>query len=57
MDESKTKKCNLKCITCEHYSKETDFCKEKCIENCKKQTNTDFSKCDSYLVNEKLVLF
>ena len=50
-------KCNFKCSTCENYSKETDFCKEKEIENCSKQVHTDFAQCESYLVSQKLVMF
>lgn len=51
------KKCSVKCNTCEYYEKETDFCKEKEIENCTKQPNTDFSQCENYLVSGKLVMF
>lgn len=54
---NKIKKCSIKCCTCEHYDKHLDFCKQKEIEYCTKQANTDFSKCDSYLINEKLVMF
>lgn len=57
MREKKKKKCDFKCSTCEHYCKTTDFCKEKQIEECSKQINTDFSKCESYLINEKLIMF
>ena len=58
MSRDKTEKCNrIKCITCENYNREADFCKERCIENCTKQVNTDFSKCTDYLVNGKLVMF
>ena len=57
MNKCKNKKCNLKCCTCENYDKTRDFCKEKEIEDCSKQVNTDFSQCESYLVNEKLVMF
>lgn len=57
MSENKKKKCTFKCSTCEHYCKETDFCKEKEIKECSKQIHTDFSTCDSYLVHEKLVMF
>lgn len=57
MSENKKKKCTFKCSTCEHYCKETDFCKEKEIKECSKQIYTDFSTCDSYLVHEKLVMF
>ena len=51
------KKHNIKCCTCENYEKETDFCKEKGIEDCSKQINTDFSQCDSFLIREDLVMF
>lgn len=57
MSESKKKKCNFKCSTCEHYEKSKDFCKEKAIENCSKQVNTDFSQCDSFLIRENLIMF
>ncbi len=59
MNDEKTKKkrkCSLKCNTCEHYDKQTDFCTEKEIENCSK-VNTDFSQCDSFLIHESLVMF
>lgn len=57
MSKCKNKKCNLKCCTCEHYDKKSDFCKEKEIDNCSKQVNTDFSQCNDYLVKESLVMF
>ena len=57
MSECKEKKCKLKCKTCEHYSRETDFCEEKGIENCSKQVHTDFSTCDEFLIKEKLIMF
>ena len=57
MSKNKEKKCNVKCNTCEHYDKPSDFCKEKEIENCTKQVNTDFSQCADYLISEKLVMF
>ena len=57
MSKYKEKKCNIKCNTCEYYEKETDFCKEKELENVSKQVNTDFSQCEDYLVSEKLVMF
>lgn len=57
MSKNKEKKCNFKCSTCEHYSKSKDFCKEKEIEECSKKTNTDFSQCESYLINHKLIMF
>ena len=57
MSEKKAKKCNLKCKTCEHYDRTVDFCKEKEIEDCSKQVNTDFSQCNDYIISEKLVMF
>ena len=57
MGKCKDRKCNLKCCTCEHYDKQVDFCKEKEIEDCSKQVNTDFSQCENYLVKESLVMF
>lgn len=57
MNKCKGKKCSLKCCTCENYDKETDFCKEKEIEDVSKQVSTDFAQCDSYLVRESLVMF
>lgn len=50
-------KCNIKCITCEYYDKLSDYCKSKNIESCTKRPNTDFSQCESYLVNVKFVMF
>lgn len=52
-----SKKCNIKCCTCEFYEKETDYCREREVENCTKQPNTDFSQCENYLVGEKFVMF
>lgn len=57
MSETKKKKCSLKCSTCQNYDKQSDFCKEKEIEECSKKALTEFSNCDSYLMNEKLVFF
>ena len=51
------KKCNFKCCTCEHYDKQSDFCKEKEITDCSKQVNTNFSQCEDYLVKENLIYF
>ena len=50
-------KCNFKCNTCHYYSKENDSCEEKGFENISEYVNTDFSQCDSYLVNSKLIMF
>lgn len=58
MNENVKKKCkNIKCRTCEYYDRENDFCKEKEIENCSKQTKTDFAQCESYLVDGRIVMF
>lgn len=59
MSKKKTKpvKNNIKCTTCEFYEKETDFCREKEIENCTKQPNTDFSQCNDFIIKESLVMF
>jgi hypothetical protein len=56
-EKHKSRKCNIKCATCEYYSKDTDFCKAREIENCSMQVNTDFAQCSSYLVDSKLVMF
>lgn len=43
---------NLKCLKCEYFEKETGICKKG--KDCSK---TNFSKCDEFLVNSKLVMF
>lgn len=53
----KNNKCKIKCRTCQFYDYEEDYCMEKDIENCTRQTNINFSKCDGYLVKESLVMF
>lgn len=53
----KSKKCSVKCLKCQFYDKDKDFCTEKSIENCTKQANTDFAQCSDYLVKESLVMF
>ena len=50
-------KCKIKCRTCQFYIPEDDYCMEKDIEYCTKQTNINFSKCDEYLVRDNLVMF
>lgn len=55
--EKKSKKCTIKCVTCEYYSKDTDFCEAREIENCSMQVNTDFAQCGDYLTDSKLVMF
>lgn len=50
-------KCKLKCRNCQFYDREDDYCTERDIESCTKQTNVNFSKCDSYLNKDSLVMF
>lgn len=58
MDKEKSKKCDgLKCNTCHFYEKSMDFCKEKEIKDCSKKVLTEFSNCESYLVDAKYVMF
>lgn len=47
----------IKCRQCEFYNCDDDYCMERDIENCSRQTNINFSKCDSFLVKEKFVMF
>lgn len=54
---NKKGKCKLKCRTCQFYIPEDDYCTEKDIEYCTKQTNINFSKCDNYLIKDSLVMF
>ena len=53
----KNDKCKIKCRTCQFYIAEDDYCTEKDIECCTKQTNINFSKCDSFLIRENIVMF
>lgn len=54
-EQEQTKKCNRKCVMCQHRDKKINFCKEK-NKDCT-STDTDFSKCDSYLVADRLSMF
>lgn len=56
-NKEKKKKCNLKCKTCEHYNRISDYCREKGIKHCSEQVQTDFSTCDSFLIRENLIMF
>jgi len=49
------KKCNRKCVMYQYRDKQINFCKEKI--KIVPPTDTDFSKCDSYLVDDKLSMF
>ena len=53
----KSKKCKIKCNQCEFYDAPLDYCSEKDIEDCSKQTHTNFSQCDSFLIREDLAFF
>ena len=53
----KGNKCKIKCRNCEFYDDEYDYCMERDIENCTRQTNVNFSKCESFLIKDKLVMF
>jgi hypothetical protein len=53
----KNKKCKIKCMRCEFYDPLIDYCNEKDIEDCSKQSNANFSSCDSFLIREDLVMF
>ena len=50
-------KRKMKCSTCHFYNHDDDYCMERDIENCSIQNNVNFSKCDSYLVKDKLLYF
>ena len=50
-------KCKIKCRTCQFYDCEGDYCTERDIDCCTKQTNINFSKCDDYIIKETLVMF
>lgn len=53
----KTKKCKIKCGTCEFYDAPFDYCAQKEIENCTMQSHINFSSCEDYLIREDLVMF
>lgn len=55
--KKKDGKCKIKCKNCQFYDREDDYCTEKDVEYCTKQTNVDFSKCDSFLIKDSLVMF
>lgn len=56
-NKDKKKKCAIKCATCEHYNRISDYCREKDIKHCKQQVHTDFSTCESFLIRENLIHF
>lgn len=53
----RSKKCRIKCGTCEFYDAPLDYCSERDIENCTKQSHINFSSCDDFLIREDLVMF
>lgn len=53
----KNKKCKIKCSQCEFYDVPLDYCSQKEIKECSKQTHINFSQCDSFLIREDLVMF
>lgn len=55
--QSKKNKCKIKCRTCQFYISEDDYCTEREIEYCTKQTQVNFSKCKDYLIRENLVMY
>lgn len=54
---NKRNKCKIKCKTCQFYIAEDDYCSEREIDNCTKQTNVNFSQCEDFLTRENLVMF
>ena len=50
-------KRKIKCQQCQYYSYDDDYCTERDIENCSRQNNINFSKCNSFLIKDKLVMF
>ena len=47
----------IKCRQCQFYDYETDYCMERDIENCSRKNNVNFSKCEDFLINDRLVMF
>ena len=57
MKDTNNKKGNKKqCNTCQNFNKECSNCKVKTIEEFSK-INFTKEECDSYLINEKLIMF
>lgn len=55
--QCKNNKCKIKCKTCQFYIADEDYCTERDIEYCTRQKNVNFSKCEDFLIKEKLVMF
>lgn len=55
--KSKKAKKHIKCMRCEFYDAPIDYCSEKDIEDCSKQSHINFSSCEEFLIREDLVMF
>jgi hypothetical protein len=55
--QKKSKKCKIKCNTCEFYDAPMDYCSQNEIEQCTMQAHINFSSCDDYLIREDLTFF
>lgn len=53
----KNDKKKIKCRQCQFYDYEMDYCTERDIENCTRQSNVNFSKCDDFLIQDRLIMF
>lgn len=53
----KNDKRKIKCRNCQFYDYEMDYCMERDIDNCSRQTNVNFSKCEDFLIQDRLVMF
>lgn len=47
----------IKCRQCQFYDHDDDYCTERDIENCSRQNNVNFSKCEDFLIQDRLVMF
>lgn len=53
----KNKKSRIKCNQCEFYDALLDYCSEKDIKECSRQSHINFSACNDFLIREDLVMF
>lgn len=53
----KNDKRKIKCRQCAFYDCEMDYCTERDIENCSRQNKVNFSKCEDFLIQDRLVMF
>lgn len=49
--------CIFKCIMCQNYKSEKDFCEVKQIKDCSRRPPVEFSDCQDYLIHESLIMF